>query len=70
MGVIIMALVNNVQINGNQEHLRILRKAWQAKFERLKTIPSTKPGLGKTYSVNMYGSPEAMSFFMSKEQIQ
>ena len=69
MGVTIMSLVNSVQITGNQEHLRILRKAWQSKFDRLKTVPSTKPGVGKTYSMNMYGSPEAMSFFMNWEQI-
>jgi hypothetical protein len=60
-----MALVNSVSINGDQEHLRILRKAWDVKFESLKKIPSTRPGLGKSYSTIMYGSPEAMNLFVN-----
>jgi hypothetical protein len=65
IGVTIMALVNSVSITGDQEHLRILRKAWDAKFARLLEIPPTRPGLGKTYSTIMYGSPEAMNLFVN-----
>ena len=64
-GVTITALVNSVRINGEPEHLRILRKAWDAKFERLLTAPTARPGLGKTYSTIMYGSPEAMNLFVN-----
>jgi hypothetical protein len=64
-GVTIEALVNSVRINGEPEHLRILRKAWDAKFERLLKAPTSRPGLGKTYSTIMYGSPEAMNLFVN-----
>lgn len=65
IGVTIMALVNSAAINGDAEHLRILRKAWDAKFERLLQTPPTRPGLGKTYGLTMYGSPEAMNLFVN-----
>jgi hypothetical protein len=64
-GVTIMALVNSVKLNREPEHLRILRKAWDTKFERLLTTPVARPGLGKTYSTIMYGSPEAMNLFVN-----
>jgi len=64
MGVTIAALVNSVKLNGEPEHLRILRKAWDKKFERLLIAPTARPGLGKTYSLIMYGSPEAMNLFV------
>jgi hypothetical protein len=60
-GVTIEALVNSVKLTGEPEHRRILRKAWQTKFQRLLVAPTARPGLGKTYSTIMYGSPEAMS---------
>jgi hypothetical protein len=64
-GVTIAALVNSVRINREPEHLRILRKAWDAKFERLLKAPTARPGLGKTHSTIMYGSPEAMNLFVN-----
>jgi len=64
-GVTMAALVNSVMLNREPEHLRILRKAWDKKFERLLIAPKARPGLGKTYSQIMYGSPEAMNLFMS-----
>jgi len=64
-GVTIAALVNSIRINSEPEHLRILRKAWDEKFERLLTAPTSRPGLGKTYSTIMYGSPEAMNLFVN-----
>lgn len=64
-GVTIMALVNSVGINNDPEHLRILKKAWDMKFSRLLVVPSTRPGLGKSYSTIMYGSPEAMNLFVN-----
>jgi hypothetical protein len=63
-GVTIAALVNSMKLNGEPEHLRILRKAWDKKFERLLIAPTARPGLGKTYSQIMYGSPEAMNLFV------
>jgi hypothetical protein len=62
MGVIIMSLVNSISLNNDeQEQLRILKKAWEAKFARFLKAPQTRPGLGKNYSLIMYGSPEAMN---------
>ena len=63
-GVTMAALVNSVKLHAEPEHLRILRKAWDTKFKRLLTAPRARPGLGKTYSQIMYGSPETMHFFM------
>jgi hypothetical protein len=65
IGVTIMALVNSVSLNNDPEQLRILKKAWDAKFERLLKVPSTRPGLGKTYGLTMYGSPEAANLFVN-----
>lgn len=64
-GVTMMALVNSVGINGDPEHLRILRKAWEIKFKRLLQAPSTGRGLGKSYTQNMYGSPEAANLYIN-----
>jgi len=64
-GVIVMALVNSVSLTGDAEQLRVLRKAWEAKFERLLVAPTSGPGLGKTYSTIMYGCPEAMHLFVN-----
>ena len=64
-GVTIMSLVNSVSLTGDQEHLRILRKAWDAKYARLLEAPKTRPGSGKTYSTIMYGAPEAMNLFVN-----
>ena len=62
-GVVVMALVNSITMSGDAEQLRILRKAWEAKFEGLLVAPTSRPGLGKTYSTIMYGCPEAMHLF-------
>ena len=61
-GVTIMAVVNSISINGDPEHLRILRKAWDVKFADLLEIQPDRPG---PYSSNMYGSPEAMNLFVN-----
>lgn len=58
-GVTVMALVNAVRLAGDPEHLRILRKAWEAKFEALKKAPPPGPGQGKAYTGTIYGCPEA-----------
>ncbi|HPM84000.1 MAG TPA: hypothetical protein PLF81_25010 [Candidatus Anammoximicrobium sp.] len=63
-GVIVMALVNSVSLTGDADQLRVLRQAWEAKFERLLVAPTSGPGLGKTYSTIMYGCPEAMHLFV------
>lgn len=62
-GVTMAALVNSVRLTADPEHLRILQKAWDTKFERLLTAPRARPGLGKTYSQIMYGSPEVVGLF-------
>jgi len=67
-GVVVKAIVNSVKLTGDAEHLRILRQAWKAKFERLRVAPTAKPGLGKTYSATMVGCPEAASFFATAEE--
>jgi hypothetical protein len=64
-GVIVMALVNSVTMTGDAEQLRILRKAWKAKFDGLLVAPTSRPGLGKTYSTIMYGCPESMHLFVN-----
>ena len=63
IGVQVMAHVNAVRIAGNAEHLRVLRRAWQAKSERLCTAMPTqeRQGRGKTFSTSMYGCPEAVA---------
>jgi hypothetical protein len=67
IGVTIMALTNSVSLNNDNEQLRILKKAWEAKFTRLLKVPGSRPGLGKSYSTIMYGSPEAMNLFVNKK---
>jgi hypothetical protein len=62
-GVTVMSLVNAIRLANNEEHLRVLRKAWDAK--RLLQAPKTRPGAGKGYSTIMYGSPEAMNLFVN-----
>ncbi len=62
-GVIVMAVANSVAMTGDAEQLRILRKAWDAKFERLRVAPTSRPGLGKMYSTIMYGCPESVHLF-------
>ena len=64
-GVTVMAMVNSISLNHDQEQLRILSKAWDTKFARLLEIPKTRPGSGKSYSQIMYGSPEAMNLFVN-----
>ena len=63
-GVIVMALVNSITMTGDAEQLRILRRAWEAKFKGLLVAPTSRPGLGKAYSTIMYGCPEAMHLFV------
>jgi len=59
-GVVVMAHVNSVRITNNPEHLRVLKIAWESKFQRLlKTQPSGL-GQGKSYSSSMYGCAEAV----------
>ncbi len=73
-GVIIMALASSVKLAGDPEHLQILRKAWAAKFERLKSVAATLAdpeelrGFGKTYSSSVYGCPETVALLAGMEQ--
>ena len=61
----ISSLIYSIKLNRELEHLRILRKAWDTKFDRLLIAPAARPGLGKSYSQIMYGSPEAMNLFVN-----
>jgi len=69
-GVVIMALVNSVAITRNPEHLRILRLAWEAKFDRLLATPiQPGSGQGKKYSSTMYGCPEAIALLAEEGRL-
>jgi hypothetical protein len=69
-GVTVMALVNAIRLAGDPEHLRILRLAWQAKFEALKNAPPPGPGQGKAYTGTIYGCPEAAGLLASRRDGQ
>jgi len=71
-GVTIRALVYSACITGDPEHIRILRRAWGAKFRRLQAQADaperTARGQGKVYAHTMYGSTEAASLFARTEE--
>jgi hypothetical protein len=68
LGVIVMAYVNAVRIADVPEHLRVLRIAWETKFQRLLDAPKPGPGQGKAYSSLMYGCPETVGLLTSREE--
>ena len=59
-GVTMMAHVNAVRLTGDPEHIRVLRKAWETKFEALRQAPKPGPGQGKTYTATIYGCAETV----------
>ncbi len=70
-GVIMMALRKRVVLTGDEEHLRILRKAWETKFGRLQAeLQSLLSGedaaafgresMGKEYGATAYGCGETV----------
>jgi hypothetical protein len=59
-GVVVMAHVNGIRIADNPAHLRILKSAWEAKFQRLLKSQPSGLGQGKSYSSSMYGCAEAI----------
>ena len=59
-GVSVMAHVNAIRLAHNPEHVRVLRKAWEAKFKALLQAPPPGPGQGKTYTATVYGCAEAV----------
>ena len=63
-----MAYVNAVRMTHNPEHLRVLRLAWDAKFQRLLEAPPAGPGHGKTYTATMYGCAEAIGLLAAAGQ--
>jgi hypothetical protein len=78
-GVIMMALRNSVALTGDPEHLRILRRAWAAKFTRLQDelaaimagqdVPDlAKESSGKEYGATAYGCGETMGLLASLEE--
>ncbi|NLD72264.1 MAG: hypothetical protein GX649_06050, partial [Chloroflexi bacterium] len=67
-GVVIMAHVNSIRFSDNPEHLRVLRVAWDAKFERLRQAPEPGPGVGKTYTFLMYGCAEAIGLLTRRKE--
>ena len=58
-GVTVTAHVNAVRLSDTPEHLRVLRRAWDAKFAALRKAPSSA-GQGKTYTATLYGCAEAV----------
>lgn len=60
IGVTMMAYCNSARITKNTEHLRILRKAWEAKFGHFGKDDGSCSGVGKLYSHTMYGCPETV----------
>jgi hypothetical protein len=66
-GVTVMAMVNSISMTHDPRQLRVLKRAWNAKFARLLQVPKSRPGLGKTYGHTMYGSPEAMNLFINEK---
>ena len=65
-----MAHVNGVRIADNPEHLRVLRVAWDAKFQRfLEQQPKPGPGHGKGYSSRMYGCAEAIGLLARQQSM-
>jgi len=68
-GVVIMAHVNGIRISDNPEHLRVLRVAWDTKFQRfLEHQPKPGPGHGKGYSSRMYGCAEAIGLLAGRSE--
>ncbi len=67
-GVVVMAHVNGVRIADNPEHLRVLRVAWDTKFQRLLRMPKPGPGHGKGYSSKMYGCAEAIGLLAARKE--
>jgi hypothetical protein len=62
-GTIMMALVNAVRMQGNEEHERILRKAWADKFATYQQVEvdEVSQGQGKMYSTVIMGCAETVS---------
>jgi len=69
-GVVMMAHVNGVRIADTAEHLRVLRVAWETKFERLLETPKPGPGQGKAYSSLMYGCPETIGLLAKRGRLE
>lgn len=67
-GVVVMALMNAFRIAKNPEHLRVLKVAWDAKFQRFLKLPKPRPGHGKGYSSTMYGCAEAIGLLAAMGQ--
>ena len=66
-GVTVMALVNAVRLAGNPEHRRVLRQAWEAKFEKLLQSQSSGPGQGKSFSSTLLGCAEAAGLLAAED---
>lgn len=75
-GVLMMALRNSVVLTGDEEHLRVLRLAWAAKFTRLQAELAELLGgddacwekhvaMGKDYGGTAYGCSETMGLLAS-----
>ena len=66
-GVTVMAVVNAVRLANNPEHLRVLAKAWDAKFEKLLDGLVGGPGQGKAFTATLYGCAEAVGLLSTRE---
>ncbi len=60
-GVTIKALSECIRLTKDPEHIRILRRAWEALFAALRETPKPGLGVGKALSSTIYGCPETAS---------
>ena len=65
-GVTIYAMSGAIRLTGDEELLRMLRKTWGVLFEKLKSAPPARPGVGKNLSSQLYGCPETASLLAEK----
>ncbi|MCK5801877.1 MAG: hypothetical protein KAI66_03545 [Lentisphaeria bacterium] len=65
-GVTVMALVNAVRLADNPDHLRVLRKAWDTKFQRLLEEHTSGPGQGKSFTATLLGCAEAVGLLATR----
>ena len=66
-GVTVMAVVNAVRLADNPEHLRVLAKAWDAKFVKLQDGLGAGSGQGKAFTATLYGCAEAVGLLSTRE---
>ena len=59
MGLMLLALANSIRLKPDAEHVRIFRKAFQAKLEVLPAPPRSVTWFGKSFTAGILGTAEA-----------